>query len=640
MLRRVEMDGFRGFRSFSAELERTTVIIGPNSSGKTSLLHAIRLACDALEIALDGPDASPRSAGTTIQVCSAASTIVVDPARLATLADYRQLFVDGGVSDGTHLTIKLTFDVGDPVAELTTRLVYSRNAQLKLDVSLKSASVTQAVAHIKPKAKGRPAKLREEIERVRPLASFVPAFYGVTRTEEYRTQPLVARMLGGGDQSHIVRNLVARLDGVALERLNGFLGRTVGASIVSRTSSQDAEKRADLAVTFKDTNGELELSAAGAGVVALVALFAALERTRLQRAAAPDRTVVFLLDEPEAHLHPRLAADVAEGIAATASEFGVQLALATHSVDVVNRLGRRDEIAVVQVDRSRSAALSLRNDAELIAALDAFCDLTPFTSLNFLASRRLILVEGSTDRRILEACARCLYQSDDARMRRFRAQVVVELEGVGNASIRGVLGKLVQPSVFATLDAQRAVRVGIALDRDWEREPLSVRRATIAPHLHAVEVVWSRYSIESLFLDPPILGAWVDAHLPAGTSSRQAVETAVLAANSDDALRDEAEDGRVKFHKRADPKTKQSLIDVEARKRARAEVRAAPAVFQHGKSRAARILEALRNGLSPGDRRHVRGSIVDVIDGAAASKVPIDAVPSEIRAFLEALTDP
>lgn len=636
MLRRVTLERFRGFRHLVVDLDRTTVVTGPNSSGKTTLLHAIRLACEALELALDPPDASPRAEGEAVQVCSWKSTIVAEPARLAALADFRQLFVDADVVDGRDLAITLVFDANDPITELAVRLVYSRNAQLKLDVRVKSARVARAAAHLRKKAKGRPARLREELNRVRPLAFFVPAFYGVTRTEEYRTQPLVARMLGGGDQSHIVRNLVARLDQVAIERLNVFLSRTVGASLVSRTGADDAEKRADLAVTFKDTNGELELSAAGAGVVALVALYAALDRARKDRSNDPDRTAIFLLDEPEAHLHPRLAADVAEAITTTATEFGVQLALATHSVDVVNRLGRRDDVTVLRVDRSGSA-ISLRNEVDLITALDAFCDLTPFTSLSFLASRRLLLVEGSTDRRILEACARCLYQNDDARLRRFREHVTVELEGVGNVSAKGVLAKLLQPAVVTTLDAKRAVRAAVALDRDWTREPRPVTRVQIAPHFESVETTWSKYSIESLFLDPVILAAWIGAHVPPGTDVLTAAQQAVAAANRDQELNDAAAVGRARVHKRPD-RSGRSLVDAAANRKAREEVRADPATFQHGKSRAAAVLTHLRSALPPAIRRHVRGSLTDLVEGAAPAKIHPDAIPAEIRAFLDAIT--
>jgi predicted ATPase len=639
MLRQVSLERFRGFRKLVADLDETTVVLGPNSSGKTTLLQAIRLACDACEVALEAPDAAPRiTTGGVIQVCSSKTTIVTEPTRLAALADFRQLFVDADVADGTDMRIGLRFDPHDPITELEVKLVYSRNAQLKLDVVVKSTRVTETVAHLKPKAKGRPATLLKELETVRPLALFVPAFYGVTRTEEYRTQPLVTRMLGSGDQSHIVRNLVARLDAQALNRMNDFLLRTVGASIVQRTSSADAERRADLAVTFRDTNGELELSSAGAGVIALVALFAAMERARVQRAEAPDRNVIFLLDEPEAHLHPRLAADVAEAIAATASEFNVQLALATHSIDVVNRLGFRDRVAVLSIDRRGEAPLTLRSETELVGALDAFCDLTPFATLSFLASRRLVLVEGATDRRLLEACAAVLFQVDEARLRTFRQAVIVELVGVGNVSTKGVLERLLSPAVVPNIGAARPVRVALARDSDGERDPHPVQHKRLKPHLDSVEVVWSRYSIESLFLEPALVESWVGAHLSPGRLTSAAVQRALAAADGDRDLQDAAEDARIKYHRRRDEAGKALTVQT-ARSRARAEVRADPARFQPGKRRAAFVLEAIRKHLGA-DGQSLRGTLVDLVEGAERTRVSASAVPQEIAEFLLAVTGP
>src|SRR5215203_7426779 len=48
MLTRIELERFRGFSSLSAELRPVSVLLGPNSSGKSSVLQAVRLACAAL----------------------------------------------------------------------------------------------------------------------------------------------------------------------------------------------------------------------------------------------------------------------------------------------------------------------------------------------------------------------------------------------------------------------------------------------------------------------------------------------------------------------------------------------------------------------------------------------------------------
>lgn len=146
-----------------------------------------------------------------------------------------------------------------------------------------------ADAETRPSSPLRTTRLREGLQRIAPRAVFVPPFYGVTRLEEYRTLPVVDR---------IVRNLVARLDGAARLRLNALLGRTVGASVERRTSQADAEGSSELVVTYRDTNGELELSSAGAGLISLIALYAAMERVRGERQTAGDRAIMFLLDEP------------------------------------------------------------------------------------------------------------------------------------------------------------------------------------------------------------------------------------------------------------------------------------------------------------------------------------------------------
>jgi predicted ATPase len=48
MLRRVQLRNFRGFWSLDASCGEVTGIIGKNSSGKTSVLHAVRIVTEAL----------------------------------------------------------------------------------------------------------------------------------------------------------------------------------------------------------------------------------------------------------------------------------------------------------------------------------------------------------------------------------------------------------------------------------------------------------------------------------------------------------------------------------------------------------------------------------------------------------------
>ena len=641
MLRRIELERFRGFAGLTAEMGSVTAIVGRNSSGKTSMLHAVRLVCEALALALEDETVRPRIAGGSIEVCR--EVVVSDPTRLVSLADWRQLFTDAEVGEGIALSILLVFDPGDSVQDAHLVLAYGRNAQLKMSLTVTSKDAAAAVAVVAAKSAKRTARLRAELRRLAPVAVFVPAFYGVTRLEEYRTLPVVTRLLGAGDQSHIVRNLLARMPGDALERLNGFLRRAVGAEITYRLPQSDAEQSDNLTVRYRDTNGELELSSAGAGLVGLVALYAAMERTRAARERGTAVPVIFLLDEPEAHLHPRLQGDVGEELAKLATEFGLQLVLATHSVEMINRLGRREDALLMTVDRMAGTVEVLRSESETIRALDEFCDLTPFTSLSFLASRRILFYEGPGDRDVLDACARLLFRSDDLRARRWKQYTPVALDGVGNASVPPMLRRLITPKLFSKVGPTEPVRAAVALDRDWVRISKKATTSSPASHLRIIEAVWSRYSIEALFLEPPILAGWLQVHLERAGETitaaelQQHIADAIRAADQDHKLEDQAIDGRLPFHRRPDSDNKMST-EKSALAKTRAEVRADPAAWHDGKRRAAFVMEAVRKALGkPG--HFLRGGLTDLIANAPTDRLsdPATLVPDEIRAFLDAV---
>ncbi|HRC58060.1 MAG TPA: AAA family ATPase, partial [Kofleriaceae bacterium] len=208
MLRKLTLSGFRGFSELELDLQQVTAIVGRNSSGKTSVLHAIRLVCDVIGSLVEdeATTTSPTAQKERGVIVLCRDTVVPDPARFLALSDWREVFTNAEVGEGVTLDIKLTFQEPDLIQQASLALAYGRNAQLKMSVTLHSRRAWDAVAALPVKSKFRPQRLREELQRIRPQCVFVPAFYGVTITEEYRTQPVVSRLLGGGDQSHIVRN--------------------------------------------------------------------------------------------------------------------------------------------------------------------------------------------------------------------------------------------------------------------------------------------------------------------------------------------------------------------------------------------------------------------------------------------------
>jgi energy-coupling factor transporter ATP-binding protein EcfA2 len=649
MLTRLRCTHFRGIRSLDVELASITAFLGPNSSGKTTVLHAIRLACDALRLMLDGggPVRLQSPDDNAEDWLTVSDGALIDPARLLPLADWRALFVDQEVGEGAAFEVELTFAEHSELQAIWVRVSCARNEQLKLALSVRSARGVERVRGIGRRSAQVSQRLVEYLNQYAPVAVFVPPFYGTVPSEEARARVVIDRLLGSGDQSHVVRNLVAGLDIDQFERLNAFLHQAIGATLTYRTTGDALQTESPLRIRFRDTNGELELSAAGAGLVNLVALYASLSRWRRE---ARDRPVLFLLDEPEAHLHPRLQAESTAALAGLVTrEFGAQLAIATHSVDILNRLAD-DGHRLVRIDRSAGeTAVVLDGHSALFDDLAGWVDLTPYTAINFLASRRVLFVEGRDERALLPRLAALRYRNDPARLQRFQRWSIVKLDGIGNDKVPKLLARLVESeAVRARVATAGGFVVGVLCDRDYSRAPGTTM--SDVDGVREIQVVWSQHSLESLLLEPAVLTVWVQAFLGAESPPDLAarVVAAVASADVDPALHDDTVQrlttARVVAHVREGARVlaDDGRLVREASAEAQAQAREQPATWQRGKDRAAHVLGKLREGLAPSAQGQFPTDVVRLVERADPNRIGLAdrGIPAEVDAVLELLTQP
>jgi hypothetical protein len=188
------------------------------------------------------------------------------------------------------------------------------------------------------------------------------------------------------------------------------------------------------------------------------------------------------------------------------------------------------------------------------------------------------------------------------------------------------------------------------LDRDAERKP-GFQSGTLAKegHFRSSTLVWSRHSIESLFIEPTRLVAWLMSALPEGAvpeaTLRKLCEEGIAKVNSDHDLHLDATMQRMRFHLRAREHegVKMQIVAPEAFKLAQDEVLEHPEIWQNGKERFAKVLGYVRTAISTASidkkvlENVVYGSIAKYLEFASIDKLgdPAILIPDEIRTLLD-----
>jgi predicted ATPase len=622
MLNRLSIKNYRAISSLEMNIGGLTVLTGVNGSGKSSVLQATWMCCHALSMAL-ARQIPPQVRGRIL----ARNDLPATMADLCPSSGPPSPFVGAGEA---HACVSLDFDNADPLQQvfLEVRPGTGSACSVTLRVTVSKQAEFSAAVHT-----GCPRlSSGQELTPLLPTALYFPASYGVQAEEWWVPDREVFAALYGGQQKLVLRNMLARLDGAALEELNAFLMEARGTLRVSPRPEEVVNREGRLAVTFAGPNGSFELLSAGDGLTNFITIYAATALCRQRRTPA-----LLLLDEPEIHLSARLQGRVGDLLATAAGTWGAQAIFATHSITMMLLLRDRHGGRIFQM--SGGSASALDSQERVILALNECQDLTPFETTSFLKHRRLLFVEGRTDSAILSRCAEVHYRREPARLERVRRWLIRPLTGVGNAGIPAGLAQLLTPQVFSFPDQREPLKIVNVLDRDYSREP-TFRVNDQVTHLELLDVVWSRHSIESLFLTSPCLASWLLAALGPSEVGRDDLERIIDAAISD-ADRDrkllyDAQDG-----------LRQVLLSrgtklPDAVKQSRDTADAGPATWQKGKDRAAFILRRVREALPLPLQRRVSNSIADILDAAAGSVRDGDphAVPEEIRQLLDHLSMP
>lgn len=606
MIKTIELTHFGGYRSLRLDLAPITVIAGGNAFGKTTLLKAIFLLMQGVDVAIRIAPTEP----------SGQMIISGDALAFVTLqyGSWNTLFTQTNTFSAEHFAVEGLFN---GTGWITKALLTAQ----KVDV---------APPHVTVEIESLIVQGSDRKSVQGPSSALISHINQLRFNENYRSDDELHIVSCSGSKSELVRNWLIRFDEQTIGRLNRILRVVAQAEIVSRTPLSDAQAGAPLAVYFCRGGATFEIQFANHALVSLLALFSEVE----MQLARPTLTgeCVLLLDEPEVHLSPVIQATIADHIAEISRAAGAQVILVTHSDHIVHRFWRYSDSAILNIEQPFSRFRQLHLQKDVLKAMGRTHDLSLYSVVNFLATRRVLFVEGSTDETILQRCALAHLGKLPEQLDRFNTWTCVSLDGVANVTMADLVKRLVSSSILPHLEPSELVVVVCVIDRDYDKEPMHDVRS--GPQVERIDHVWSRHSIESLFVEADILESIILSTLgdAAPLDLKERIHAAISAANADENLREGAEDELAEYFRRT-----RQYSSKESQAKARQQVRANPEIWQRGKDRAAFVLQHIRAGLPVASQNKVRATISKNLEALTPKQLQTVRVPGEIAFLLDDL---
>lgn len=289
MITNIVLENFKGFERVSIQPKRITAFVGPNGTGKSSVLQAFGLLKQTIE--------NPRRANPS------------------------GLVLQGPLVNLPGLeALKSNFGQGTPVFRFGSVTKGQRGHGFPYEIEFPTEQSPTTRTLIAPDPEAAKSVIRG--------LKLVPAKRGFSDPAHPLRDSLVkdVSLMNGvvEQEDQIATNLCYSRDDVE-QQVSHLLKKVTGTGL-----------RADIvppkSVEVKSLNkaGSFNIVAEGFGTNSLIML--------LLQLVSAERGATVMIEEPEIHLHPKAQADLAEVLAAEARAGDKQVIMTTHSEHILNRL--------------------------------------------------------------------------------------------------------------------------------------------------------------------------------------------------------------------------------------------------------------------------------------------------------------
>lgn len=378
-----EFSYIKAYKSLNFDLEKTSVLIGQNDHGKSSILKVIdiilnQLSDDVLSAGVLHPDLADKLL-PLFPVNSKARRVSIT-------------YLTGKVEKKIHITVRA--DLTFTILEKIERSAKTTLPAIKVLKNLREHNKFVLIPALRDASSPEFQKLFSGMLREYGLSKIIPQKAGGT-PKEYRTLKEI--------KNKITSSITPYINDALLPEIEQHFGFTTQHKLALKfdVDVQDVGEWIldNLRLGFNLTeNGDaaLALSEAGSGVQSGVLL--ALQRLSQKAERHPETQFILAVEEPEAFLHPQRQKELYQDILRAESD-NLRVIVTTHSPYIVadtsfNRLGfvKKDgqhstlHIADIKSEKDSETFNSYNNDVN--------------SSLFF--ADKVIFVEGESDLRVIK----------------------------------------------------------------------------------------------------------------------------------------------------------------------------------------------------------------------------------------------
>lgn len=378
-----EFTHIKAFKSLKFDLESTSVLIGQNDHGKSSILKAIDIVLNQLpQEALEAGTLHPDLAERLLPVFP-----VNAKARRITVR-----YESGGKDKELHITVRA--DLTFTVLEEVERNAKTTPQSLAVLAKLREHNKFILIPALRDASSADFQDLFGRMLRQHGLAKMIPQKAGGT-PKEYRVLKDIRDKISSEISPYINAALLPEIEKHFGFKTQHKLGLKFDVDVQNVGEWIIDNLRLGFQVGDKE-DVTLALSEAGSGVQSGVLL--ALHRLEQKAAVEPNTQFILAVEEPEAFLHPQRQKELYQDILAAQSQ-NLRVIVTTHSPYIVAETPF-SKLGLVKKD-GQHASLFIPTIGSLQERemFDAYSD--DINALLFFAEK-VVLVEGESDSRVIK----------------------------------------------------------------------------------------------------------------------------------------------------------------------------------------------------------------------------------------------